>query len=196
MRFCRAACSTSAARWSSNWSSKRERSGLEHAVVLEVRVRRESPVGSTPAGLFFSFTARRCRWSARKAQTAAHRHPGSRTASRWNQASRSGAHGSPPARSRVAPASRVGGANGGGGIDAPICQDTRSGGLDDLLASAEIGHDALVDLASEETFQAPDDLSLGSAVRRAACDVINGRLMAPPQSSPTRGQRESWPRPE
>ena len=36
------------------------------------------------------------------------------------------------------------------GIDTPICQDTRSGGLDDLLASAEIGHDVLVDLASEE----------------------------------------------
>ena len=52
-------------------------------------------------------------------------------------------------------------------------------GLGDGLASAEIGHDALVDLASEETFQAPDDLSLGSAVRRAACDVINGRLMVP-----------------
>ena len=65
------------------------------------------------------------------------------------------------------------------GIDASICQDTRSGGLDDLLASAESGHDALVDLASEETFQAPDDLSLGSAVRRAACDVITGRLMVP-----------------
>ena len=65
------------------------------------------------------------------------------------------------------------------GIDAPICQDTRSGGLDDLLTSAEIGHDALVDLASEETFPAPDDLSLGSAVRRAGCDVINGRLMVP-----------------
>ena len=28
------------------------------------------------------------------------------------------------------------------------------------MESAEIGHDALVDLASEETFQAPDDLSL------------------------------------
>ena len=67
----------------------------------------------------------------------------------------------------------------GDGTDAPICQDTRSGGLDDLLASAEIGHDALGDLASEETFQAPDDLSLGSAVPRAACDVINGRLMVP-----------------
>ena len=65
------------------------------------------------------------------------------------------------------------------GIDAPICQDTRSGGLDDLLASAEIGHDSLVDLASEKTFQAPDDLPFGSAGRRAACDVINGRLMVP-----------------
>ena len=65
------------------------------------------------------------------------------------------------------------------GTDAPICQDTRSGGLDELLASAKIGHDALVDLASEKTFQAPDDLPFGSAVRRAACDVINGRLMVP-----------------
>ena len=65
------------------------------------------------------------------------------------------------------------------GIDAPICQDTRSGGLDELLASAKIGHDSLVDLASEKTFQAPDDLPFGSAVRRAACDVINGRLMVP-----------------
>ena len=65
------------------------------------------------------------------------------------------------------------------GTDAPICQDTRSGGLDDLLASAEIGHDSLVDLASEKTFQAPDDLPFRSAVRRAACDVINGRLMVP-----------------
>ena len=65
------------------------------------------------------------------------------------------------------------------GTDAPICQDTRSGGLDDRLASAEIGHGALGDLASEDTFQTPDDLSLGSAVRRAACDVITGRLMAP-----------------
>ena len=61
----------------------------------------------------------------------------------------------------------------------PLCQDTRSGGLDELLASAKIGHDSLVDLASEKTFQAPDDLPFGSAVRRAACDVINGRLMVP-----------------
>ena len=61
------------------------------------------------------------------------------------------------------------------GADAPICQDTRSGGLDDLLASAEIGHDALVDLASEETFQAPDDLLRlvrPSAVRRATSSTV------------------------
>ena len=31
------------------------------------------------------------------------------------------------------------------GTDAPICQDTPSGGLDDLLTSAEVGHDALVE---------------------------------------------------
>ncbi len=47
------------------------------------------------------------------------------------------------------------------------------------MPSAEIGHDSLVDLASEKTFQAPDDLPFGSAVRRAAYDVINGRLMVP-----------------
>ena len=33
-----------------------------------------------------------------------------------------------------------------------MCQDTRSGGLNDLLASAEIGHDALVDLSRKEAF--------------------------------------------
>ena len=44
--------------------------------------------------------------------------------------------------------------------------------MDDLLASAEIGHDALVDLASEDTFQAPDDLSRGSAVCRATSSPV------------------------
>ena len=52
-------------------------------------------------------------------------------------------------------------------------------GLGDGLACAEVCHDSLVDLASEKTFQAPDDLPFGSAGRRAACDVINGRLMVP-----------------
>ena len=45
-----------------------------------------------------------------------------------------------------------------------MCQDTRSGGLNDLLASAEIGHDALVDLSRKEAFEAPDDLAFGSAI--------------------------------
>ena len=45
------------------------------------------------------------------------------------------------------------------GTDAPICQDTHSGSVCDVLTSAEVGHDALVDLASEETFEAPDDLT-------------------------------------
>ena len=65
------------------------------------------------------------------------------------------------------------------GTDAPICQDTRSGGLDDLLASAEIGHDALVDLAREETFQAPDDLTFGAAVGRTSHNVVDRWLVVP-----------------
>ena len=52
-------------------------------------------------------------------------------------------------------------------------------GLDDLLASAEIGHDAMVDLASEETFQAPDDLSLGLAVGRTSHNVVDRWLVVP-----------------
>ena len=63
------------------------------------------------------------------------------------------------------------------GIDAPICQDTRSGGLNDLLASAEIGHDALVDLSRKEAFQAPDDLAFGSALGGASGDVVAGGLV-------------------
>ena len=53
------------------------------------------------------------------------------------------------------------------GIDAPICQDTPSGGLDDLLTSAEVGHDALVNLSREEAFQAADDVAFGPATVRA-----------------------------
>ena len=52
------------------------------------------------------------------------------------------------------------------GIDAPICQDTPSGGLDDLLTSAEVGHDALVNLSREEAFQAADDVAFGQATTR------------------------------
>ena len=61
-----------------------------------------------------------------------------------------------------------------GGSDAPICQDTRSGGLDDRLASAEIGHDALVDLASEDTFQHRmiSRVVRPAAVRRATSSTV------------------------
>ena len=45
-------------------------------------------------------------------------------------------------------------------------------GLGDGLACAEVCHDALVDLASENTFQAPDDLPFGSAVRRATSSTV------------------------
>ena len=65
------------------------------------------------------------------------------------------------------------------GTDAPMCQDTRSGGLNDLLASAEIDHDALVDLSRKEAFEAPDDLTFGSAIGGASGDVVAGRLMVP-----------------
>ena len=58
-----------------------------------------------------------------------------------------------------------------------MCQDTRSGGLNDLLASAEIGHDALVDLSRKEAFEAPDDLAFGSAVGGASGDVVAGGLV-------------------
>ena len=53
------------------------------------------------------------------------------------------------------------------GTDAPMCQDTRSGGLNDLLASAEIGHDALVDLSRKEAFAAVPAKNLIRTVRVA-----------------------------
>ena len=65
------------------------------------------------------------------------------------------------------------------GIDASICQDTHLGGLGDVLANAEVCHDALVDLAGEEAFEAPDDLTFGPAVRCASCDVVDSRLVEP-----------------
>ena len=61
--------------------------------------------------------------------------------------------------------------------DAPICQDTPSGGLDDLLTSAEVGHDALVNLSREEAFQAADDVAFGPASGDASGDVVAGRLV-------------------
>ena len=63
------------------------------------------------------------------------------------------------------------------GTDAPMCQDTRLGGLNDLLASAVIGHDALVDLSRKEAFEAPDDLVFGPAIGGTSGDVVAGGLV-------------------
>ena len=45
------------------------------------------------------------------------------------------------------------------GSDAPICQDGRSGGFTELLARAEVSHDALIDFPSEKAFKASDDVA-------------------------------------
>ena len=49
----------------------------------------------------------------------------------------------------------------------------------DGLARAEVCHDALVDLAGQEAFEAPDDLASGPAVSGPSRDVINSPLMVP-----------------
>ena len=65
------------------------------------------------------------------------------------------------------------------GVDAPICQDTHSGSVCDVSTSAEVCHDALVDLAREETFEAPDDLTFGAAVGRTSHNVVDRWLVVP-----------------
>ena len=49
----------------------------------------------------------------------------------------------------------------------------------DVSTSAEVCHDALVDLAREETFEAPDDLTLGAAVGRTSHNVVDRWLVVP-----------------
>ena len=63
------------------------------------------------------------------------------------------------------------------GIDAPICQDDRLGGLDVCLARSIVCHDPLVDLAGEEACEAPDDIACGPAASSPSCDVVDGRLV-------------------
>ena len=65
------------------------------------------------------------------------------------------------------------------GIDAPICQDMRSGGLGAVLAHAEVCHNALVEFTGKEAFEASNDLALGPAISGAACDIVDGRLVKP-----------------
>ena len=49
----------------------------------------------------------------------------------------------------------------------------------DVSTSAEVCHDALVDLSREETFEAPDDLTFGAAVGRTSHNVVDRWLVVP-----------------
>ena len=75
------------------------------------------------------------------------------------------------------------------GTDAPICQDTPLGGPRDGLARAEVCHDALVDLAGEEAFEAPNDVAFGAAIGGTSHDVVDGGLAvaAPIEAVPASG---------
>ena len=73
----------------------------------------------------------------------------------------------------------LGPANSTPGTAAAICQDTHSGSVCDVSTSAEVSHDALVDLAREETFEAPDDLTFGAAVGRPSHNVVDRWLVVP-----------------
>ena len=52
----------------------------------------------------------------------------------------------------------------------------RFGGVLLAVAGAVVGHDAAVDLAGEEPFEAADDVSLGEAFLGAAAGVVDGGL--------------------
>ena len=49
----------------------------------------------------------------------------------------------------------------------------------DVSTSAEVCHDALVDLAREETVEAPDDLTFGATVGRTSHNVVDRWLVVP-----------------
>ena len=63
------------------------------------------------------------------------------------------------------------------GIDAPICQDGRSGGFTELLARAEVSHDALIDFPSEQAFTASADVAFRPSIRPASDDRVDRRLV-------------------
>ena len=60
------------------------------------------------------------------------------------------------------------------GIDAPICQDSRSDGQVCGLARSVVCHHALKDLAGEEAFETADDLPFGPPFSGASFDVGEG----------------------
>ena len=61
--------------------------------------------------------------------------------------------------------------------EAPICQDGRSGGFTELLARAEVSHDALIDFPSEKAFKASDDVPFRPSIRPASDDRVDRRLV-------------------
>ena len=63
------------------------------------------------------------------------------------------------------------------GFDAPICQDGRSGGFTELLARAEVSHDALIDFPSEKACKASDDVPFRPSIRPASDDRVDRRLV-------------------
>ena len=66
------------------------------------------------------------------------------------------------------------------GVDAPICQDCRGGalgGLEVCCAQPVILDKGVVDLSSDESLQATDNVFLRQPLGGAAGDVINGRLV-------------------
>ena len=62
----------------------------------------------------------------------------------------------------------------GNGIDAPICQDSRSGSQVGGLARSVVCHHALKDLAGEKAFETADDLPFGPPFSGASFDVVEG----------------------
>ena len=65
-------------------------------------------------------------------------------------------------------------------VDAPICQDWRGGalgGLEVCCAQPVILDKGVVDLSSDESLKATDNVFLRQPLGGAAGDVINGRLV-------------------
>ena len=60
------------------------------------------------------------------------------------------------------------------GIDAPICQDSRSRSQVCGLARSVVCHHALKDLAGEKAFETADDLPFGPPFSGASFDVVEG----------------------
>ena len=66
------------------------------------------------------------------------------------------------------------GQNAHNGIDAPICQDSRSRSQVCGLARSVVCHHALKNLAGENAFETADDLPFGPPFSGASFDVVEG----------------------